>query len=49
MLVSPFSFKGSMQVAGIGVEGSTKGKKSPKSVKNSKSTEIEKNIKKTEI
>ena len=42
-----FSFRGSIQGAGIGVEGSTKGKKGPKSVKNGKSTEIEKNIKKT--
>ena len=49
VLVSPFSFKGSIQVAGVGVEGSTKGKKSPKSVKNSKSTEIEKYIQKNEI
>ena len=44
-----FSFRGSIQGAGIGVEGSTKGKNGPKSVKNGKSTEIEKNIKKTEI
>ena len=47
--LTPFSFRGSIQGAGIGVEGSTKGKNSPKSVKNGKSTEIEKNIKKTEI
>ena len=47
--LTPFFFRGSIQGAGIEVEGSTKGKNGPKSVKNGKSTEIEKNIKKTEI